>query len=191
MEFKELISKRYSCRKYKDMPVERERIEQCLEAARVAPSACNAQPWKFLVFDDIEKRKEIAEVAASGKYKFSKFIKEAPVLIFVLADKGSFLSKMGSLVRNTRFYLMDIGITCEHIILQAAELDLGTCYVGWFNEKAVKKHLKIPKNLEIPLLLTMGYPEDAYKLKDPVRRRAGSDNRKSIGDVAVFNEYHK
>jgi len=189
MEFKELVSKRYSCRKFKNVPVEKEKIIQCIESARVAPSACNAQPWKFIVFDEPAEKQKIAEAATSGPYRLSKFIKNAPVLIFVLADKGTFLSKMGSLIRNTRFYLMDIGIVCEHIILQASELDLGTCYIGWFNEKAVKKHLKIPKNIDIPLAICMGYPDESYKLKDPIRRRAGSENRRPIDDILLFNKY--
>ncbi|MGM0442544.1 MAG: nitroreductase family protein [Elusimicrobiota bacterium] len=189
MNFKDLVNKRYSCRKYKDKPVEREKIDRCLKAARLAPSACNAQPWEFVVLDDEEKRAEVAGAAASGAYSFSKFIKEAPVLILVLADRGSFMSKAGSLVRNTKFYLMDIGIVSEHIVLQATEEDLGTCYVGWINAKKIKKVLKIPKKLEIPFLITMGYPREDYKDKDPIRKRAGSENRKSMDDIVSFNKY--
>jgi len=189
MEFKELVYKRYSCRKFKNIPVEKEKIIQCIEAARVAPSACNAQPWRFIVYNDPEIKQKVAETATSGLYRFSKFIQAAPVLVMVLAGKGSFLSKMGSLVRNTRFYLMDIGIICEHIILQATELGLGTCYVGWFDEKAVKKLLNMPGNIEIPLIICMGYPDDSYKLHDPIRRRAESETRKSVNDILLFNEF--
>ncbi|MBN1383898.1 MAG: nitroreductase family protein [Elusimicrobia bacterium] len=189
MEFRELVLRRYSCRKFQNLPVDREKIIQCIESARVSPSACNAQPWKFLIVDEPEFVQEVAETASSGVYSLSKFIKTAPVLIFVLADKGSFLSRAGSLVRNTRFYLIDIGIVCEHIVLQAAELGLGTCYVGWFNEKAVKEFLNISKNTEIPLIICMGYPDDSYKSKDPIRKRADSGGRKHIDDILVFNKY--
>lgn len=189
MEFKELVLRRYSCRKFQDIPVEREKIIQCMDAARVAPSACNAQPWRFVVVDEPELRKKIGQAASSGIYGLTKFIQAAPVLILVLTDKGSFLSRAGSLVRNTRFYLMDIGIVCEHIVLQAAELGIGTCYVGWFNETAVQKILNIPKSTEIPLIICMGYPDEGYKSKDPIRRRAGSGERKSMDDIVLFNEY--
>lgn len=189
MEFKELVNKRYSCRKFQDISVEREKIIRCIESARIAPSACNAQPWKFIAVDDFELKQKISEAAASGIYRFSRFIRSAPVLILVLADKGSFLAKAGSLVRNTRFYLMDIGIVSEHIVLQATELGLGTCYVGWLNEKAVKKLLNIPKNIEIPLMICMGYPEESNKLKDPIRQRAGSENRRPMDDILSFNTY--
>lgn len=187
--FKELVIKRYSCRKFQNIPVEKEKIIHCVESARVAPSACNAQPWKFVVFDAPRLKQKVAEAATSGPYRLSKFIHDAPVLILVLADKVSFLSRVGSLVRNTRFYLMDIGIVCEHIVLQAAELGLGTCYVGWLNEKAVKRLLKIPKSIEIPLIICMGYPRESYKLNDPIRRRAGSEKRKPINEILLFNEY--
>lgn len=189
MEFKELVSKRYSCRKYKDKPVEREKIDRCLESARRAPSACNSQPWEFVVLDEDKKRDQVANAAASGAYTFSKFIKEAPVLILVLADKGSFMSKAGSFVRNTQFYLMDIGIVCQNLVLQATEEDLGTCYVGWINTKKIKKTLGIPKKTEIPLLISMGYPQKSYKDKDPIRRRAGAENRKPMDKIVSYNKY--
>jgi nitroreductase len=189
MEFSQLVKKRYSCRKFSNQSVEKEKVVQCVEAAHIAPSACNAQPWRFIVLDEPEIKDKVSEVATSGIYRISKFIKNAPVLIVVVADKGSFMSKAGSLIRNTNFYLIDIGITCEHIILQASELDLGTCYIGWFNDKAVKKMLNIPKKMIIPLIICLGYPDDMYKEKDPIRRRAKSDMRKPIDDILLFNKY--
>ncbi len=189
MILKELVKERFSCRKYLNQPVEKEKILQCLESARLSPSACNAQPWKFIVVDDPVLKQNVAQEATSGIYKISKFLYNAPVIIIVLADKGSFLSLAGSLVRNTRFYLVDIGIVCQQLILQATELGLGTCYVGWFNEKPLKKMFNIPKNVEIPLLICIGYPEENYKQKDPIRRHAGSETRKKIDEIVFFNEY--
>lgn len=119
MNFIELVQKRYSCRKFLPLPVEEEKIIQCIEAARLAPSACNAQPWKFVVVNDISLKEKLTEKATSGIYKISKFIKQAPVIIVVVADKTTFLSKAGSLIRNTKFYLLDIGISTEHLVLQA------------------------------------------------------------------------
>jgi len=188
MKFDELIQIRHSCRKFQDKPVEREKIIRCLESARLAPSACNSQPWKFLIFDDQVKRPDIAIAASSGIYSASRFIQTAPVLITVLADKKGFLSTAGSFLRNTRFYLIDIGIACEHIVLQAAELGLGTCYVGWFNEKAVIKVLDLKKNIEIPLIIVMGYPAASYMETDAVRKYAVSNRRKSIEEITEFNK---
>lgn len=189
MEFKELVLTRYSCRKFLQLPVEHEKIVQCIEAGRVSPSACNSQPWQFIVIDDIVIKQKVSEAAISGIYKISKFLQTAPVLILVLADKGSFLSRTGSLIRNTKFYLIDIGIVCEHIVLQATELGLGSCYVGWFNESGVKKVLKIPKKYEIPVIICLGYAEESQKHKDTISRYAKSGLRKPIKEILSFNEF--
>ncbi len=189
MEFKELVLKRFSCRKFINKPVEYEKIIQCIESARVAPSACNAQPWKFVVIDEPELKNKLCQHATSGIYRFSRWIINAPVIIVVIADKGSFLSRAGSFIRNTQFYLIDIGIVCEHIVLQATELGLGACYIGWFKEAGVKKVLNIPKSLSVPLLICLGYPQEGYKTKDPIRRQAGSDFRKSLEEILSFNKF--
>lgn len=189
MEFMELLKQRYSCRKFLPLPVEEEKILKCIEAARLAPSACNAQPWKFIVVDDISLKQKLTEAATSGIYKLSKFISQAPVIIVVIADKAGFLSKVGSLVRNTKFYLIDIGIATEHLVLQATELGLGTCYVGWFSEKGVKKVLKIPNKYKVPLLVCMGYPDTAHKSNDVIRKHAKSDMRKDIKEIVSFNRF--
>ncbi|MBN2406184.1 MAG: nitroreductase family protein [Elusimicrobia bacterium] len=191
MTFLELVKNRYSCRSYKDLPVEKDKIDRCLEAARLSPSACNAQPWEFIIIDDSQLRDSLAEKAAAGIYRFSRFICRAPVIIVVSADKGSFLSKAGSFVRSTDFYLLDIGIACEHLVLQATELGLGTCYIGWFDDKAVKKLLGIPGKRILPLLICMGYPDDTYKPKDPIRRRAVADRRKPLSETAFFNREYR
>ncbi|MCX7940771.1 MAG: nitroreductase family protein [Endomicrobia bacterium] len=184
-----IIQQRYSCRKFLPLPVEEEKIVQCIEAARLAPSACNAQPWKFVVVNEINLKQRLVDEATSGIYKFSKFISQAPVIIVVIADLPSFLSKVGSLIRDVKFYLLDIGIACEHIVLQATELGLGTCYVGWFSEKGVRKVLDIPKKYKIPLLICMGYPDGSYKNSDFIRRRAGSDTRKDLKEILSFNKF--
>jgi nitroreductase len=191
MEFIELVSRRRSCRKFINKPVEREKIIKCVEAARLAPSACNAQPWKFIVVDGndaAELKGKVVHEAAKNIYRFSKAtLQSAPVIIVVIADKPSFLSKVGSLIRNTNFYLLDIGIACEHLVLQATELGLGSCYIGWFNESGVKKVLNVPKNMSIPLLICLGYPDESYTSSDRVRLLARSDLRKALDEILSFN----
>jgi len=186
MEFSELVKKRYSCRKYLSDPVEREKIEQCIESARLAPSASNSQPWNFIVIDDPEKLVTIADAAVSGIFGATKFIKKAPVLIVVTADKGSFVMKAGNFVRDTTFYLMDIGIACEHLVLQATEMGIGTCYIGWFNEKSVKKELRIGKSMDIPLIIAMGYPNENHHSDQLARRLAKGGARKSLTETMKY-----
>lgn len=188
MDFIRLVRKRYSCRKYLLKSIDREDLKLCAEAARMAPSACNSQPWEFRIIDEPELKTKTAEAAASGMYRMSRFIKGAPALVAVIADKGSFISRAGGLVRSTDFYLLDIGISSEHFVLQAAELGIGTCYIGWFNEKKIKKVLGISRRLSIPLLIAAGYPDESYTKKDPIRRKAESDKRRAIDEILRFNE---
>ncbi len=189
MSFLDLVKQRFSCRKFLQLPVEDEKILQCIEAARLAPSACNAQPWKFIVVNNIKLKEELTKQATAGIYKLSKFISNAPVIIVVVADKAGFLSKVGSLIRDTRFYLIDIGIACEHLVLQATELGLGSCYVGWFSEKGVRKVLNIPKNYKIPLLICLGYIDPSSKQTDVIRKHAKSELRKEIKEIVSFNKF--
>ncbi|OGS20627.1 MAG: hypothetical protein A2252_05280 [Elusimicrobia bacterium RIFOXYA2_FULL_39_19] len=175
--FLELAKKRFSARSYIDKPVEKEKINQCLEAARLAPSACNSQPWEFIVVDEPELKNRLADSIFSGTHSTNSFAKKAPVLVFVVSDKGSFISKVGAFMRDTRFYLIDIGITAEHFVLQAAELGLGTCWLGWFNENAAKKILKIPKNKRLDIVISVGYTE----------KTAPEKNRKTFDKLAKFN----
>ena len=157
MNFLELVKKRYSCRKYLAKPVSRERIQQCIEAARLAPSACNSQPWNFIVVDDTRLKNDLVNRAFFGKYAMNAFAKDAPVIIAVIRERSSYPAILGGYLRGIQYSLIDIGIACEHFILQAQQEGLGTCWLGWFNEKAVKKALGIPKNKKVDVLISVGY----------------------------------
>lgn len=176
-EFLKLVKDRFSARDYLDKPVERENINLCLEAARLAPSACNSQPWKFIVIDEPELKNSVCDRIFSGAYHMNQFVKKAPVLVVVISEKGNFLTKVGNFLRDTRYYLIDIGIAVEHFTLQATELGLGTCWIGWFNEKELKKALSISKNVRIDVVLSLGYPAQSPSPK----------TRKSIEEMALYN----
>ena len=117
MTILEIIKKRRSVRDYLDEPVEKEKILKCLEAARLAPSACNAQPWKFIVVDDLDLKNHLCKSAFRGIYKMNIFAQKAPVIIAVVSEKEKFLAKIGGFFRRTSYYLIDLGIACEHFIL--------------------------------------------------------------------------
>ena len=174
--FLDLVKKRISVRKYLDKVVEREKIEVCLEAARLAPSACNSQPWTFMVVDDPEIKSRLCNRIFSGPYRMNSFAEQAPVLVVVISEKSRFFAALGGLIRNTNFYLLDVGCAVEHFVLQAAELGLGTCWIGWFNEKEAKKVLSIPRNKKIDVVLSLGYPA----INDKPRIR------KSISEISKF-----
>ena len=170
MDFLELVMKRSSVRKYAPRPVGRNLIDKCLEAARLSPSACNCQPWQFIIVDKDESRLKLCKAMLSGVYGMNSFVYQAPVLVVVLADSVNWLVKVCNVLRNTKMYLFDIGIACNSFCLQASELGLGTCMLGWFNERKVKKLLSIPRNKRVSVVITLGYPDAACLLADKIRK---------------------
>ncbi len=176
--FQQLVQGRKSIRRYLDKSVEREKILLCLEAARLAPSAENAQPWRFLVIDNPDIRANFAEEVFSGIYSVSKFAAKAPVLILILAKLGFIVHRLGKQIQNINFHLLDTGIAGEHMVLQAEELGLGTCWIGWFNTRKARKFFKIPHKYKVISLLAMGYYE-----KKPSRER----KRKMLEEIVWFN----
>ena len=176
MKFEELVALRQSDRKYKEQPVDRKLILQCLEAARLAPSACNSQPWKFVVVDDPELLPQMQSAAAG--MGMNKWVKTAPVVIAVTLEKMNFTARIGSVIKDKEYSLLDVGIPVEHFCLQAAELGLGTCIMGWFDEKKVKKLLGIGKK-RIPLLISLGYPDTETRKK----------TRKTLEEMSSWNKY--
>ena len=180
MKFLDLVNKRQSVRKYLDKPVEREKIERCLEAARLAPSASNSQPWSFIVIDDPKLKEAVARKTFDRVISFNRFSLQAPVLILLLSERPSFFSRIGSAVKDKQFSLVDIGITAEHFCLQAVEEGLGTCMLGWFNEKGVKKLLNIPQQIRVELIITMG-----YLMSDEIQPK----ERKEINQIRSYNTY--
>jgi nitroreductase len=146
----EAIKTRKSVRAYLDKPVEDEKINLVMEAARLAPSASNKQEWRFVIVRELETRNKIAERA--GK---QAFVGEAPVLIVACADTDEHIMPCGQLS-----YPIDVAIALDHISLAAVELGLGTCWIGMFDEKLVKEALGIPEKVRVVELMTLGYPAD-------------------------------
>lgn len=181
MNFIELITKRQSVRKYSDKAVEKEKLELCLEAARIAPSASNSQPWKFIVVDEPELKNKVANATFSKLVSFNKFAIDAPIIIAIVLEKPRMITQVGGALKKKEFPLIDLGITAEHFCLQAAELGLGTCMLGWFNQKKIKNLLNIPKGKTIGLVITLGYAPDDYKLREKIRKETNT--------VVNYNKY--
>jgi len=171
MNFLELVKRRQSCRNYSPASISRDIIDRCLESARLAPSASNSQPWSFLVVDNAKLKNEICDKAFGNIYSPCSFARIAPVLIVAVREPSNYLTRLGGFFRGIQYNLIDIGIACEHLILQATEEGLGTCCIGWFNEKAVKKVLGLSKSQKVDILISMGYPagtEIRPKLRKPL-----------------------
>jgi nitroreductase len=178
--FQQLVSGRRSIRRYLPKPVEREKIAACLEAARLAPSAENSQSWRFLVIDDPELKTRFAQEAFTGIYAMTKFAAEAPVLVLVLAKLDFRADRLAGRIQDIPFFMIDIGIAGEHFVLQAEELGLGTCWIGWFSVRKARKFFKIPRKYKIVSLLALGSYE-----KKPSREQ----KRKPLEEIAWFNKF--
>jgi len=153
----ELIVSRQSDRKYSDKPVEKEKLDRIIEAGRMAPSACNAQPWKFIVVNEPDLLLKIAEATSAKLIGMNSFVGQAPLMIVVIREQPNFTSKVGGTIKNKDYSLIDIGIASENICLQAEAEGLGSCMIGWFDERMLRKILGIPKSKRVELIITLGY----------------------------------
>ncbi|MBN1791095.1 MAG: nitroreductase family protein [Bacteroidales bacterium] len=178
--FMDMVKHRQSVRAYSTAMVPGESIERCLEAARLAPSACNAQPWKFIVVNDPDVKNALADATQDRLIPMNHFTKQAPVHIVVVREKANLTSNIGQVMKDKEYPLMDIGIAVEHLCLQAVEEGLGTCIIGWFNEKKVKKLLGIPSSKRAELIITLGFPAT-----EQIREK----KRKSMNEITSYNKY--
>ena len=181
MEFLELVKARQSVRQYQQRPVARELLERLIEAVRLAPSASNAQPWKLIVVDDPQLRERVARATFSRAVSFNRFALKAPVIAVFVIEKAGLVTQVGAWLKKRPFYLIDIGIAAAHFCLQAAELGLGTCILGWFDEMRIKRLLCVPAGRRISLLVTLGYATENYPLREK--------SRKGTGLMSGFNSY--
>jgi nitroreductase len=172
MEVFEAIQRRRSVRAYAKTPVPEEKLGKILEAARLAPSAENIQPWYFVVVTDHKKRKEIAQ---SGI--FAGFLDESPVVIVGCGDRKA----------SPKWYAIDVAISMQNMVLAATAEGLGTCWIGSFDEGLLKKLLKIPEHFSVVALLTIGHPREKLdltaKMVQSIRRK------KRLEDIVGFEEY--
>jgi nitroreductase len=161
LKFEEVLEKRRSIRKYKDAPVSKEKILKMLEAARIAPSASNRQPWHFIVVENKETIKKLAK---------AEWAAEAPAMIVGLADQAA----------SPNWCSNDLGIAFEHLVLAATNLGLGTCWMGQTGrEEMIKGLLGIPDNFKVVAVIPIGVPDEAPKPKE----------RKSLDAIVSWEKY--
>jgi len=169
MDVYEAIRSRYSVRKYQDKPVEQEKLDRILEAARLAPSGSNRQPWKFVVVRDAETRKWLVPACND-----QAFVGQAPVVIAavgLMPDRTMSCGVPGDPV--------DVAIALEHIALAATAEGLGTCWIGAFNQDKVRTVLGVPADVKVIEVMTLGYPADEPRAK----------NRKAIEEIVCYEKY--
>jgi nitroreductase len=162
--FMDLVMKRRSVRDYRADPVPREMIESCVEAARFAPSASNTQGWRFFVVEG-ELKNRLVKEAMGGVVVPNRFASCAPVIVALAMKLDVVTHRIGAGIKGIDYHLLDAGIAGEHFVLRAAELGLGTCWIGWFDKKAAKRILDIPSKWDVPALITVGFPVEEPKAK--------------------------
>lgn len=178
MTFDEIVQKRYSVRNYDSArPVPRECLLAMCEAAREAPTANNSQTGRYIVVTDPELRARLC-AEGMGPVVKNRWMRDAPAIIVGCAKLDLITNKLGSAVTGIEYYVMDLGIAVEHMVLKATELGLGTCWVGWIHEENIRRILEIPANVRVLAMLAIGYAKDEAR---PARKR------KPLGSM-VFRE---
>ena len=160
----EIFNMRYSCRAYDSRPVSEGDLTAICEAARLAPSACNSQTWRFVVIRNRNLISRICDEAMRPVIR-NQWMKEAPVFIAGCSKLDIVANRIGSAVTGIEYYQIDLGIAMEHMVLKATELGLGTCWIGWFREEKIKEILGIPGSIRVTALLAVGYPGNEASAK--------------------------
>jgi Nitroreductase len=174
-DFLELCLRRQSCRSFSDKPVEHDKLVKCVDAGHLAPSACNSQPWSFVV---AESPDVVAEVAKCGQQmKMNAFLSKAQAFIIVLEEHAVLMPTVRSLIDSQYFAKGDLGAATVHVCLEAASLGLGTCIIGIYDREGVCKALNIPIDKQFAAFIAVGYPAD-----DKIRDKS----RKPLEDIVRF-----
>ena len=177
MKFDQILHNRKSTRSFHSTPVKKKDVTAIIEAARIAPSACNSQTWRFVTVIQKEIIRKICHEAMRPVVP-NKWLEQAPLVIVGCSQLDIVANRIGGRITGIEYYQIDLGIAMEHMVLKATELGLGTCWIGWFNENRLKEILGIPKRIKVSALLAVGYPKD-----DCSRKR----KRKPIEKI-VFSE---
>lgn len=137
-----------------------------LEAARLAPSACNKQPWRFAVVEDEALRLRLVNEAFLAGIPM-KWAADAGAIIALGMEKSAVTHKIAPMISGVDYPLLDLGIAGEHLVLQAEELGLGTCWIGWIKPRAVQKIVGWPRSIDPVGLITVGWPASGERNTRP------------------------
>ena len=163
----DLCLSRQSCRDFTDKPIEHDKLVRCIEAARLAPSGCNAQPWSFVVVENPEKVAEVAKCAQ--QLGANAFLKTAKAFIVVLEEHAVLMPQIRKLIDSQYFAKGDLGAAVMTICLQAEEEGLGTCILGMYDRETLCTLLDIPHDKRFGGLIAVGYPA-SEKVREKTRK---------------------
>jgi nitroreductase len=184
MDFFDVITARHSVRTYRPDPVPDELINQCLEAARVAPSWRNGQCWRFVVVRDRATIEQLAAQRVYG-YPINTWLRSAPVVIVACAEPGESGQHDG-----VPYWAVDVAIALEHLVLAATALGLGTCWIGGFNEEPVRRLIAAPERIRVVAYTPLGFPAEREALMGrAVKTIARSHNRKLLAQIVHYERW--
>ncbi|HYG33752.1 MAG TPA: nitroreductase family protein [Clostridia bacterium] len=165
-----VIGRRVSCRAYAPDPVPQEFLVQMLEAARLAPSACNQQPWRFAVVREAEARRRVVEEGFLPGLRMNWAL-EAPVHVVIGMETSFITHRVAVQLSGVDYPWVDIGIAGEHLVLAATELGLGTCWIGWIRPAVLAEIVGWPRSIKPVVVITVGYPREGEPVVSPGARR--------------------
>lgn len=181
MEFKDVVYKRTSIRKYSNKPVEKEKINYVLECARWAPSTANRQCWQFIVVTNKEKIRDLTKASSV----INRWLKDAPTVIVACGNPNE-----SGVHNGISYYPVDVAVAMEHLVLAATDKKLGTCWIAAFNEEKVKEILGIPSEIRVIALTPLGYPErDEGLWGKSVKTIIGSKKRKDLDEIVHYDDW--
>ncbi len=176
-DYFELINKRESCRDFDTRTVEKDKLERCVEAARLAPSACNSQPWKYLVVTNPEMAEKLRPMMQD--LGMNKFVNACPAFAIVLEETAKLKVTVSQRFKDQDFAPIDLAFSASQFCYAATEQGLSTCIIGWHNEPKIKEMFSLKKHERVRLILAVGYAKT-----DKIREK----KRKPIEDISVFYE---
>ena len=177
--FLSLTEKRRSCRSYDPaVDIPDSSLDYCLQAARLAPSACNRQPWHFHIERNRKKKHLLIDKGLRPGINHN-WLTNAPCLIVLTVTPQTATHRLAHLVSGIPYHFIDAGIAGEHFILAATEQDIGTCWIGWIHEKNIKKILHLKKRQRVVAIIAAGYPADPNFFSS-----SRSTSRKTLSEIS-------
>ena len=177
-DYFDLIARRESCRNFDpNRPVEHEKLQRCAEAAWIAPSACNGQPWKYLIVTNTDLNEKLRPLMM--ELGMNKFVKNCPAFAVVLEENTILKVSLSQKFKDQDFAPIDVAFSASQFCYAATEQGLSTCIIGWHNEQKIRELFGLPKSTRVRLILAVGYAAN-----DTLRKK----QRKPIEDVIKFYE---
>lgn len=164
MDFQELLQTRESVRSYLEKPVERQLLIELIEDAALAPSACNSQPWRFIIVDDENLKRAVCPFLKDDALRLNRHAEKVPAFIAVCETRAN-LSILGDGVYSQKYAQMDLGMAVENLCLSAVSRGLSTCIMGGMRDDEIKRILKIPEDIPLRLMIAVGYNKHNHPRK--------------------------